>query len=320
MSSAEVWTWGTGASYGREFGMDKAQRAARQRRGHAAASLIAGDTHILVDAGAQCSETMIDNDIGAPDLLFVTHGHDDHAEGIGQLAHCRQRSSLLASRHLPDPPSPPPLNVIGTDPCLRHDLFGVAERFSSLDSSIVRWLSVPDLDTWYIVDPAATHLTPAPIVRDPAAELFLDFKALPVPHTDHSPGSCLYVFRFPNARRRGRRVAFTGDFKSLPDNVLHNPDLAAADLVVMETNTLETQARGHSTWLQNTEILRTWYAGTKKQATILLTHISGYEDCRDGPYIDVPDDAVWEETVRATDLPEGLTVEIAKDGACYPVP
>jgi len=315
MPSSIVRTWGAGGAFGREFGLNALQRDARQRRGHASASLIVGDRNIVIDAGAQCAEMMIDNDAPLPEIVFLTHEHTDHYGGLDQLVHSRKRSLILAGGQ------PTPLTVVATEACLRQAPRGVALQLPHLDE-LVRWISIPKMNVWCLVDGASDGLTPSAAIDRPSVQTLVEFKAMRVFHTEAAPGACMYLFRITEPDGGVKRVVFSGDFSSMDESVLTDPDLQNVDMAVMETNTLETPGRGHSTLARNLEILRQWRCNDDA-ATAIMTHISGYEDCADGSYDHVPNDNDWlaaidDARIRG-EIPRGLKVEIARDGGSYPV-
>ncbi len=319
MCSVEVWTWGTGGAYGREFGLTKPQRDARRRRGQSAASLIVGDRNIVIDAGPQCAETMIDNDAPVPEIVFLTHEHADHCGGLDQLAKSRTRSMILKSGDTNT--APPRLIVIGTEACLTRPPRGVSLGTSHMNE-IVRWVIIPEMNTWFAIDPTSEDLTPSDQAPRTPDQPFVEFKAMDLFHTEHAPGACMYVFRITDPDGRVKRVIFSGDFCSIDAEVLADRDIQKADLAVLETNTIRVPGIGHSTLERNIKILQQWYDNSDS-ATIVLTHIGGYEDCARGPYDHVPDDSDWlrelDEARARGEIPESLNVQIAHDGGSYPV-
>jgi ribonuclease BN (tRNA processing enzyme) len=262
---------------------------------------------------------MIDNEAPLPELVLLTHGHPDHVGGLNQLANSRKRSLVLKSG---DPGAlPAPLMVIATPQCLRQGPHAVAKRFANLDP-IVQWVAIPTLNTWYAVDGTSPALTPSDQAARSAVGPFIEFKAMPVLHTDQMLGSCMYVFRVTDPAGRSKRVIFSGDFASMEEEVLNDPDLQKANMAVLETNTIKAPGTGHSTLAKNVEILRRWY-DDEDTAVILLTHLSGYEDCTRGSYDHVPDDDDWLREVSDAkdrgDIPDKLTVTIAHDAGQYPL-
>lgn len=96
MKSA-LYTWGTGAAWGRDLGCLPTDKKARN---HTSLSILAGEgesqTHFLIDVGVPCVESMIDAvqdgnvPIPPPDAVFITHPHFDHNADLTKLCFSRE--------------------------------------------------------------------------------------------------------------------------------------------------------------------------------------------------------------------------------------
>jgi len=329
----DIWTWGTGGPFGRELG----PAPNRRRRGHTATSIILSEEgedygagfHFLIDAGAPCIETMVDKEILAPDVLFLTHPHFDHVSDLDRLANSRMRG-LMIQRGVRDFERAEslfqPLTVIGTEDCLNHPQDGVRTRFGYLDG-LVRWTPILDHDLWYSVQRLDGMLLPSEdVVVDDAFPL--EFKALPVRHSKHAPGSCLFIFRFrsdklrdrPDERGKGslrsRNVVISGDFKSMEDWVAGNSDLRDPACLILDSNTIKDSGKYHASFEENKTLIDRWCSGDE-EVLVLINHLSGFGDYSQGYYDHVPDDEDWENAVDEFLHSSKVTIRIAEDGECY---
>lgn len=101
-----LYTWGTGAAWGRELGCLPTDRKARH---HTSLSLLVGkgesQTHFLVDAGVPCVESMIDAvqddglPIPPPNAVFITHPHYDHHADLTKLVFSRENGWIRNHSH-----------------------------------------------------------------------------------------------------------------------------------------------------------------------------------------------------------------------------
>lgn len=352
----EVWTWGTGGPFGRELGVG----ANRRRRGHTATSIVipAGEAggapgaHILIDAGAPVVERMIEAGVTAPDLLFLTHPHFDHVSDLDRLANSRMRGLMVRSGVRDFERAAKlfgPLPVIGTEDCLHHPEDGVMGRFGYL-GGLVSWRPLSDYDVWQRVRrPDGALLPPesrgealmlagasrrsggavegAPSERfghpDPGSLFPFEIKALPVRHSKHAPGSCLFVFRLgfgPVGSPGGdgprvRSVVISGDFKTMEEGVLESPDLRDPACLVLDANTIKAPGDYHASLEEERALIDRWTSG-EEEVLVLFNHLSGFGDYRGGFYDHVPDDEEWRAAARFPTKPK-VTVRIAEDGECY---
>jgi len=331
----EVWTWGTGGPFGRELGV----APMRRRRGHTATSIILSDeddgeaemvggrgeaTHFMIDAGAPSVETMVEKESPAPDVLFLTHPHFDHISDLDRLANSRMRGHLVKSgtRNFEKARGLfRPLPVIGTEACLNHPQDGVVAKFGYLEG-LVRWTSILGYDLWHSVRRSDGLIFPSTAAVG-AEDLFpLEFKALPVIHSKHAPGSCLFIFRSrsetgSSGREPARNIVISGDFKSMEESVEKNPDLRDPACIVLDTNTIRAKGSYHASLVENMALIDRWCSGDE-EVLILLNHLSGFGDFLAGHYDHVPDDEDWKAAVEFVQKPK-VVVKIAEDGGCYRV-
>lgn len=342
----EVWTWGTGGPFGRELGISPNRR----RRGHTATSIIVSDegsggigAHVLVDAGAPFVETMIEKGVSAPDLLFLTHPHFDHVSDLDRLANSRIRG-LMVERRVRDfeeaERSFGPLPVIGTDGCLNHPEDGVKARFGYLER-LVSYKPISTFGVWHRVRRKGGSILPIePLnfegqgigrstdLAGPGMLYPLEFQALPVRHSKHAPGSCLFIFRFRSGgvgsppdergkeRHRLRNVVVSGDFKSMEEWVEDSPDLVDPACIVLDSNSIKASGKYHASFEENKARIDRWSSGDE-EVLVLLNHLSGFGDYTEGFFDHVPDDDDWMAAVDGFTPKPKVTIKIAEDGACY---
>jgi len=324
----EVWTWGTGGPFGRELGVGPKRR----RRGHTATSIIISEVnedrgagaHFLIDAGAPCVETMVEKGVMAPDVLFLTHPHFDHISDLDTLANSRMRG-LMVKNGVRDFERAKslfrPLAVVGTEDCLNHPKDGVRARFGYLEG-LVSWTPISGYDLWHSVQRLDGMILPDKATVG-SEDLFpLEFKALPVQHSQHAPGSCLFIFRFRSeyfrgGRKTARNVVISGDFKSMEDSVAGNSDLWDPACLVLDTNTIRASGNYHASLEENKALIGRWCSGDE-EVLVLLNHLSGFGDYLEGFYDHVPDDEDWRAAAEFAQKPM-VTVRIAEDGGCYRV-
>jgi ribonuclease BN (tRNA processing enzyme) len=322
----DIWTWGTGGPFGRELG----PAPNRRRRGHTATSIIISEegkdrgekAHFLIDAGAPCVETMIEKGVSAPDVLFLTHPHFDHVSDLDRLANSRMRG-LMVQKGIRDFEEAKsifrPLTVIGTEDCLHNPTDGVVARFSYLEG-LVRWTPISGYNLWHTVQRLDGAILPGRASVG-AEDLFpLEFLALPVQHSKHAPGSCLFIFRFGSEEKDGirfRNVVISGDFKSMEDWVAGNSDLRDPACIVLDSNTIKASGNYHASLEENKTLIDRWCSG-EEEVLVLLNHLSGFGDYLGGYYDHVPDDEDWMAAVEFAHKPK-VTIRIAEDGGCYRV-
>jgi len=343
----EVWTWGTGGPFGRELGISPNRR----RRGHTATSIIFSDevegggigAHVLVDAGAPFVETMIERGVGSPDLLFLTHPHFDHVSDLDRLANSRMRG-LMVERGKRDfegaERSFGPLPVIGTYGCLNHPEDGVKARFGYL-GRLVSYKPISTFGVWHRVRRKDGSIFPIEPLNfegrridrsmdlpGPGSFYPLEFAALPVRHSKHAPGSCLFIFRFkpggvggpPGERdgggRKTRNVVVSGDFKSMEEWVEESPDLVDPACIVLDSNTIKASGRYHASFEENKARIDRWSSGDE-DVQVLISHLSGFGEYTEGFYDHVPDDEDWRAAIDGFIPKPKVTIRIAEDGACY---
>jgi glyoxylase-like metal-dependent hydrolase (beta-lactamase superfamily II) len=319
----DIWTWGTGGPFGRELGVEPKRR----RRGHTATSIIVSEegedcrkgAHILIDAGAPCVETMIEKGVSAPDLLFLTHPHFDHVSDLDRLANSRMRG-LMVQKGIRDFEEAKrifgPLKVFGTEDCLHHPKDGAVAKFGYLEC-LVCWTPISGYDLWHPVNLEGSIQAGGHQVG--AEGLFpLEFKALPVRHSKHAPGSCLFIFRFGSEGNTGfrfRNVVISGDFKSMEDWAAESSDLRDPACIVLDSNTIRASGNYHPSLEENENRIDRWCSGDE-EVLVLLNHLSGFGDYLEGFYDHVPDDEDWNAAVELIQRPK-VTVRIAEDGGCY---
>jgi len=284
----EVWTWGTGGPFGRELGV----APKRRRRGHTATSIILSDedggreaaAHFMIDAGAPSVETMVEKGVSAPGVLFLTHPHFDHISDLDRLANSRMRGHLVKSgvgdfeeaKRLFSP-----LPVIGTEECLNHPQDGVVARFGYLEG-LVRWMPILGYDLWHSVRRSDGTIVAGTVAVEAEDTFPLEFKALPVRHSKHAPGSCLFIFRFrseegPGERETARNVVTSGDFKSMEEQVMKNPDLRDPACIVLDSNTIRAKGSYHASLEEDSALIDRWCSGDE-EVLVLLNHLSGFGD------------------------------------------
>lgn len=352
----EVWTWGTGGPFGRELGVGPNRR----RRGHTATSIVIPDgaaggaagAHILVDVGAPSVERMIEAGVSPPDLVFLTHSHFDHLSDLDRLANSRMRG-LMVRAGVKDFERAlklfGPLPVIGTEDCLHHPEDGVRARFGYL-GGLVSWRPLSGYDVWQRVRRPDGALSPEGSQRDglslagaprrsggaiegaspersglPHTGGFFPFevKALPVHHSKHAPGSCLFLFRLSlgyvgspgGDGPRFRNFVVSGDYKSMEEWVIESPDLRDPACLVLDTNTIKASGDYHASLEENRSLIDRWTSG-EEEVLVLLNHLSGFGDFRKGFYDHVPDDEDWRAAAGFATKPK-VTVKIAEDGECH---
>jgi len=301
-----VWTWGTGAAFGRELGVPPS----RTRRHQCSTSIIGqegADTkfHFLVDAGSPCVEGMVDREVAIPDVLFITHPHSDHCSDLDKLANNRLRSLSFLQEPLA------PLTVIGSQECLEHPEMGLKSKFDYL-GAIVKWVPIRSYDVWYHIRKDDSFILPSRTLSDYTFVFPLAFKALPVYHA-FAPGACLFIFTVWDQLKK---IVISGDFESIEDSISENPDLKDADLYLIDSNTIKATGANHSNWMQNKYLIHRWITGQKK-ARVLLHHIGGFEDYSHGYYDHLPNDEDWMDEIKTFDPPKGTNVELAQDNSCY---
>ncbi|HLC15290.1 MAG TPA: MBL fold metallo-hydrolase [Thermodesulfovibrionia bacterium] len=324
----KIWTWGSGAAFGRELGTSCKNRS---RRSHIATSIINDinekeGVHFLIDSGAPCVEEMIDKDVKSPpDVLFITHSHKDHISDLDKLANSRKRGIIFSKNKAKKKDeeknfSVSPLPVICTNDCLNHPIFGLKKDFDYLKS--LNWIIIPSYDVWYSIRKRDYRLIPTSMITDDTKCLDsklvfpIEFKALPVYHAVQATGSCLYIFRIRSSGKDfGKRIVISGDFESIEDNILKNEDLKNPAFILLETNTINATGTNHTNWIQNMKLLKQWITG-ESYAYVLLNHLAGYEDWEQGCLDNIPDDKEWKETIFNFKL-KNATIEIATDGQDY---
>jgi ribonuclease BN (tRNA processing enzyme) len=300
-----IWTWGTGGAFGRELGGQASFD--RKRRDHSAISVIGSqndeiDFHLMVDAGAPCVEKMIDQKItNPPDILFITHTHNDHVSDFDKLVNSRKRG--LAQKSIYNSP----LSVVCSSDCANHKTLGLKTKFEYLLPSVEIFTIKPDV--WYSIQPKMGKPVKADITLPTAP---VECKMLPVNHAAHAPGACLYIFKF---KRNQKKLVVTGDFDTLDASIIHHKDLMNPDAIIIDTNTLIAENTGHSNWEKNKKLLNGWLSFASNHIHVLLTHLSGYED---HPfYKRIPTDQDWQNAIEKFTTPQNMTIEIAEDGKSY---
>lgn len=317
---AKLYTWGTGASFGRELGVPKN----RDQRGHTASSIIIdsqneNDLHYLIDAGAPCVETMIDQGISSvPDALFFTHSHSDHTSDFDKLANSAKRGRLWhkwTADKIGEKPKIGPLFIICTDECLNNPDFGLKKKFSYLEEEVklIKWIPIPSFDVWYSISKSDGSLIPTGKISENVKYFSIEFKALLVNHAPTAPGSCLYIFRFKDEKTE-KKVVISGDFERIEDCVLKNGDLEKPDILLLETNTLYATGTNHTNWLQNMQLIKQW-----QPKSTFLNHLSGFEDWEQCFLNDIPDNNVWTNVIKNFANKNNFNVNLADDGNCYPI-
>jgi len=304
-----IYTWGTGAAFGRELGLPPS----RVRRNHVATSIIGLENeemklHFLIDAGAPCVETMIDNDVArVPDVLFITHPHADHVSDFDKLANSRIRGLYKLEKSLA------PLPVVCTNECLDDPVFGLRSRFAYLGNT-VRWIPIPAYDVWYSIRMSDGILLPSDSLARQDITFQMSFKALPVYHA-FAPGACLFIFRH---QEPSKRIVMSGDFESIEERIIENPDLKDPNAIILDTNSIKAVGANHSNWEQNKKLISRWAAGHSK-VLVLLNHMGGFEDYQQGYYDHIPTDADWKQEIARFTPPVNTSIEIAEDGKTYPI-
>ena len=301
-----VWTWGTGAAFGRELGVPPT----RARRHQVATSIIGKGNeetgfHFLVDAGAPCVETMVDSGVSIPDVLFITHPHADHYSDLDKLANNRLRGLSLLGKPLA------PLPVICTRECLDHPEIGLKQKFEYLGGT-VKWVPIRSYDVWYSIRRSDYFPLPTRALSGDEPVFPLSFKALPVYHA-FAPGACLFIF---SLRDESRRIVISGDFESIQETTMKNIDLIDADMYLLDTNTLKATGANHSNWEQNKYLISQWITG-RSRTHILLHHLGGFEDYIHGYYDHIPREDDWTQEIEKYISPEGTNIELAEDGKRY---
>jgi ribonuclease BN (tRNA processing enzyme) len=265
----KIYIWGSGASFGRELGLSSYKN--RQQRNHTAISIINNDCHFLIDAGATCVEKMVDQGVKVPDILFITHPHYDHISDLDKLAYNRKRSTIYlqnAGNNKDIDRTYTPLPVIGTEDCLNHPEFGLKRKCGFLTS--LNWFEIPCFDEWYSIHKTDNTLfVKSNETRSNESSVFpIEFKALPVNHSPHGPGACLYIFRYRDNLEK--KIVISGDFETIEENVIENPDLRDPSYLFLETNTIYATSTHHTNWQQNKELINKWFKGDKKSHVILM--------------------------------------------------
>lgn len=306
----KVCTWGTGGAFGRELGLSYLGRSVRY---HTATSIIGEERekpifHFLIDAGAPCTETMINKDVKrTPDVLFFTHPHNDHVSDFDKLVNSRKRG--LGENFSPLP-------VICTKECLNDTVNGLKAKFDYL-RDLIKWMPIPNYDVWYsicIVD-GKLRLLPSNLVTQKVV-FPVDFKTLPVWHAPHAPGSCLFIFRLKKPEESAKRIVLSGDFESMEDWVVESADLKDPIFLLLDTNTIKAVGTNHTNWEQNKKLIYRWITGNSK-VFVLLHHIAGFEDYEQGYFDHIPTDNDWTAEIQNFTPPNNTRIEIAEDGKCY---
>ena len=311
----KIYIWGTGAAFGRELGLESYKN--RRQRNHTAISIISKGCHFLIDAGATCVEKMVENKIPLPDVLFITHPHYDHISDLDKLSYSRKRGYVYTRNHGNNKNidnSYTPLPVIGSDKCLNHPEFGLIKKCGFL--KYLNWFEIPGFDEWYSVNKKGTNLFVQSNNIDEKIDTVypIEFKALPVNHSPHGPGACLFIFRLHDSLEK--KIVISGDFETITNAVAGNPDLIDPSCLFLETNTLFATGTNHTNWQQNMRLINRWISG-KKTSQVVLYHLSGYEDWEQGFLDDIPDDNKWKEIVGEFTPPDNTTITIAEDGDCF---
>lgn len=276
----------------------------------------------MIDAGAPSVETMVEKGVPAPDVLFLTHSHFDHISDLDRLANSRMRGHLVKSGTRDFEMAKRlfrPLPVIGTEACLNHPQDGVVAKFGYLEG-LVRWTPISEYNFWHSVRRSDGMIFPSTFAFG-AEDLFpLEFKAFPVCHSKHAPGSCLFIFRSrsengPAGQKPARNVVISGDFKSMEEQVMKSPDLRDPACIVLDTNTIRAKGSYHTSLAENMALIGRWCSGDE-EVIVLLNHLSGFGDFLGGHYNHVPDDEDWKAAVEFVQKPN-VVVRIAEDGRCY---
>ena len=301
-----VWTWGTGAAFGRELGVIPN----RARRHHVATSIIGKEGnetkfHFLVDAGAPCVEAMVDAGVPAPDVVFITHPHFDHFSDLDKLANNRLRSLSMVGK------PPAPLPVVCTRECLDHPDAGLKSKLDYLGGTI-QWWPVRSYDVWYSARRTDAFLLPTRTLSRDDFTFEMSFLALPVYH-GFAPGACLFIFRLHD---RSRKIVISGDFESIEETVIEHPELKGADMVLLDTNTIKATYTNHTNWEQNKHLITRWSV-RDSETRVLLNHIGGYEDYSQGYFDHIPTEEDWKREIATFKPPGGMTVDLAEDGKSY---
>lgn len=304
-----IWTWGSGGAFGRELG----NLSNRARRNHTATSIIGLaeeiKVHLLIDVGAPCVETMIDNNITkVPDVLFITHAHVDHVSDFDKLANSRKRDFKILGKSFI------PLPVVCTKECIDDPINGLKSKFSYL-GDLIKWIPIPTFDVWYSIRALDGKLLPNNLVTREDIIFPIDFKALPVYHATHAPGACLFVFRF---REPSKRIVVSGDFESIEKRIIDDPDLKDPDVILLDTNTIKAVGTNHTNWEQNKKLIACWATGNST-VLVLLNRLAGFEDYEQGYYKHVPTDTDWNEEIERFASPKNTKIKIAEDGKSYAV-
>jgi len=87
---------------------------------------------------------------------------------------------------------------------------------------------------------------------------------------------------------------------------------------VLDTTTIKAVGTNHSNWEQNKHLIERWATGRSK-VSVLLNHVSSFEDHRQGYYDHIPTDDDWNEEIGKFAAPRGTTIALARDGEQYPL-
>jgi ribonuclease BN (tRNA processing enzyme) len=143
----------------------------------------------------------------------------------------------------------------------------------------------------------------------------MEFKALPVNHTPNAPGACMYIF---HDKKTMKKIIITGDFHKIDDKVMNNKDFKDPTLIILETNNIKANETDHTNWENNKKIIKKFKSDANK-TLVLLTHIAGFEDYKQGYYDHIPTDQDWAEEIANFKPPDHTTVELAEDGKSYDI-
>lgn len=305
-----IWTWGTGGAFGKEVGLLHPGRSTRHHTSTSIIGELVNDLkfHFLIDTGAPCVETMIGKNVKRiPDVLLITHPHVDHVSDLDKLVNSRKRSFKLLRKDFV------PLPIICTNECLEDPKNGLKAKFYYL-KDLVKWTIIPVYDLWYSIRKPDGKLIPSNMITQQA--IFpIEFKSLPVYHAPHSLGSCLFIFRIKGL---SKKIVISGDFESIEDSIIENPDLKDPALLLLDTNTIKAVGTNHTNWEQNKKLISCWITGCSK-VLVLLNHISGFEDYDQGYYDHIPTDDDWKNEIRNFASPPNTTIKIAEDGKRYSI-
>jgi ribonuclease BN (tRNA processing enzyme) len=349
MDEIKIITLGTGGSFGRILGYEHSYNFIK--RGNSSTSMVFYSNnkeifHVVIDVGAPCVEKIIDSNIKRiPDILFVTHLHNDHISDFDKFVASRYRGLIINERNKmrdsieeykyydsnkkkeiiqnikKSVQKNMKLPVIASYNTVNNERYGLRNRFCYLDKHID--YNIPnDFSLWYSFDNKKKKMVISDEIEN--SDFPLDFKFIELEHK-HAAGACMFIFRLK--KNKDEKFIFSGDFLSenlseFNKNQLKLDDIKNPSFVLLETSSIMAQSHNHTSWKENENILNNWFTKSKeKRPLVVLNHIGGYEDLEQGIFEEMPTDMEWQNEIKSSldKLKDKIDIKISEDGNVYTI-